>query len=94
MDTPTNQKSRRCLSVSWLRQAIALSAALAITSLLFGQTEQSVKGVVVTKIGQPVPGVSVRGGIWKRCCPYQQDKATTNGQGEFFLEHAGTVIHF
>jgi len=76
------------------RHAIVLSVALALASFLFGQAEQSGKGFVVTKDGQPIAGVSVQGSIWKRCCPYQQDKATTNERGEFFLEHGGTVIHF
>jgi hypothetical protein len=76
------------------RQAMVLSVALALASSLFGQSEQSVKGFVVTKDGQPIAGVLVQGSIWKRCCPYQQDKATTNEKGEFFLEHGGAVVHF
>jgi len=71
-----------------------ISVALALALFLFGQSEQSVKGFVVTKDGQPIAGVSVQGSIWKRCCPYQQDKATTNEKGEFFLKHGGAVIHF
>lgn len=79
-----------------LKQVMVLSLSLALIPSLFGQrqVEQFVKGLVVTKDGQPIPGVSVHGSIWKRCCPYQQDKATTNEKGEFFLEHGGAVIHF
>ena len=43
------------------RHAIVLSVALALASFLFGQAEQSVKGFVVTKDGQPIAGVSVQG---------------------------------
>ena len=94
MGTSTNQNVGCCHALLRPRQAMALSVALALASSLFGQAEQSVKGLVVTKDGQPIRGVSVHGSIWKRCCPYQQDKATTNEKGEFFLEHGGTVIHF
>src|SRR5215471_5575732 len=76
------------------RQAMVLSFALALGSSLFGQSEQSVKGFVVTKGGQPIAGVSVQGSIRKRCCPYQQDTTTTDKKGEFLLPHGGTVIHF
>lgn len=94
MGTPTNQNVGRCHALLRPRQAMTLSVALALASSLFGQAEQSVKGIVVTKDDQPVSGVSVHGSIWKQCCPHQQDKATTNEKGEFFLEHGGTVIHF
>jgi hypothetical protein len=76
------------------RQSMALTVALALASSLSGQSEQSVRGFVVTKDGQPIAGVSVQGSIWKRCCPYQEDKATTNEKGEFSLGHGGLVIHF
>lgn len=69
----------------------ALSAVMTLASLAGGQTEKSVKGIVLAEDGQPILGVSVH---WKRCCPYEQDKRTTDKKGEFYLERAGTVVHF
>jgi hypothetical protein len=71
-----------------------LLVALALVSSVLGQTEQPVKGIVLTKDAQPLVGVSVYGSVGKRCCPYQREKVTTDGKGEFFLEHPGAVVHF
>src|SRR5215475_4077838 len=79
MGAPTATKNRLDLSILGFGRGVALSATLVIAFLLLGQTEQSVKGQVVTKDEQGIPGVSVTGGIWKLCCPCQQDRTTTNG---------------
>ena len=81
----------RSLVVGWRPRRAALSMVLAVASLAAGQTEQSVRGLLVTKDSQPIPGVLIYGS--KRWWPEKQDKVTTNEKGEFFLEHAGTVIH-
>jgi hypothetical protein len=74
--------------------AVLLLVALAVVSSALGQTEHPVKGIVLTKDARPLAGVVVNGSVWKRCCPYQQEKATTDGKGEFHLKHPGAVIHF
>lgn len=70
----------------------ALSAVMTLASIAGGQTEKSVRGIVLAEDGQPIPGVSVHGS--KRYWPYKQDKGTTDKKGEFYLENAGTVVHF
>lgn len=76
--------------------SLLLAAALAASISLVAQAPPSkpIKGVVVDKDGHPIPGVSLHGSTWKNCCPDQQDKATTDEEGKFSLEHAGAVIHF
>jgi hypothetical protein len=76
------------------RLGVVLLVAPMLVYLVLGQSKQSLKGLVVTKDSQPIAGVLVYGSVWKRCCPYQQDKVTTDGKGEFLLEHPGAVVHF
>lgn len=75
------------------RLALLLSFGIAAVPPFLAQTESPVKGIVVTADGKPLGGVVVYGSVWKRCCPYQQDKTVTNDKGEFRLEHPGSVIH-
>jgi hypothetical protein len=83
-----------CFSAICSRLGVVLLVAPLLVYLVLGQSKQSMKGLVVTKDGQPIAGVLVYGSVWKRCCPYQQDKVTTDGKGEFLLEHPGAVVHF
>jgi hypothetical protein len=76
-----------------MRLALVLFFGIVAVSSVRAQTESAVKGIVVTADGKPLGGVMVYGGVWKRCCPYQQDKVVTNDKGEFRLEHPGSVIH-
>lgn len=80
--------------VACLTLALVLSFGIAVLSSPLAQTESALKGVVVTADDKPLAGVVVYGSVWKQCCPYQRDKVTTDGKGEFFLEHPGAVMHF
>jgi hypothetical protein len=79
---------------SFLKLWLALSFGIAVSSPVLAQTGSALKGIVVTGDRKPLAGVVVSGSVWKRCCPYQQDRVTTDGNGEFVLEHPGAVIHF
>ncbi len=59
-----------------------------------GQIDGGVDGLVTTKSGQPVAGVSVQGSESKTCCPFKGEHATTDENGRFHLEHPGAVVHF
>jgi hypothetical protein len=83
-----------CFSAICSRLGVVLLVAPMLVYLVLGQSKPSMKGLVVTKDGQPIAGVLVYGSVWKRCCPYQQDRVTTDGKGEFRLEHPATVVHF
>jgi hypothetical protein len=85
---------KTCLLAICSRLCVVLLVTPMLVNLVLGQSKQSMKGLVVTKDGKPIAGVLVYGSVWKRCCPYQQDKVTTDGKGEFLLEHPGSVVHF
>jgi hypothetical protein len=80
-------------SARFLQLPVSLAIALTLASAISAQNDLPLKGIVVTKDGQPIAGAEVHGGIWKPCCPPQQDYATTDANGEFYLEHSGAVIH-
>lgn len=71
-----------------------LAFGIALLPPVLAQTQAPVTGIVVSTDGKPLRGVAVHGSVWKRCCPYQQDRVTTNDKGEFHFEHPGFVIHF
>ncbi len=56
------------------------------------QNEPPIAGTVSLG-GHPIAGVTVSGGIWKNCCPAQRDRAVSDNEGKFRLEHPGRVIH-
>jgi hypothetical protein len=58
------------------------------------QTDSGIDGIVTTKSGQPIAGVSVHGSELKTCCPFKSENATTDETGLFRLEHPGAVAHF
>ena len=76
------------------RRLLPLSFGVVVAFPILGQTESPIRGIVVAKDSQPLSGVSVSGGVWKKCCPYQQENVTTDENGEFLLEHPASVIHF
>jgi hypothetical protein len=89
-DCEETRPSLRILSVFCAIIAIIFVFA----SSLIGQNELPIRGTVVTENGQPIAGVAIYGSPSKNCCPYKQDEVTTDKDGKFTLEHAGTVVHF
>src|SRR5208282_4020481 len=79
---------------TYLTLVPVLCFGITVVAPVLAQTESSLKGIVVAADGKPLTEVLVYGSVWKRCCPYQQDKVTTDEKGEFLLEHPGTVVHF
>jgi hypothetical protein len=69
-----------------------ITTLFASAPLLFAQNELSARGVVAAEDGQPISAVTVYSD--KKCCPIQHEEAATNEEGEFRVEHPGTVIHF
>src|SRR5580692_10497455 len=58
------------------------------------QTDSGIDGIVTTKSGQPIAGVSVHGSELKTCGPFKSENAATDEKGLFRLEHPGAVVHF
>lgn len=61
-----------------------LAIGFMLASTTTAQSLAAITGDIVADGGHPIGGVTVIG----------SDLATSNAQGEFRLEHAGTVIHF
>jgi uncharacterized GH25 family protein len=68
--------------------------ALLVGPSLLAQADYPLTGVVTTKEGKPIAGVTVYGSMSKDCCPFKRDQATTDQNGQFRIEHPGGVIHF
>jgi hypothetical protein len=73
---------------------LVLCFGTTVVAPVLAQTESALKGVVVAADGKPLTEVVVYGSVSKRCCPYRQDKLSSDGKGEFLLEHPGAVAHF
>lgn len=58
------------------------------------QGNSGVNGIVTTKRGQPIAGVSVSESLSKTCCPFKREQATSDEKGFFRLEQPGAVVHF
>lgn len=63
---------------------LALSARL--------RADTPIHGTVTTNDGHPVVGATVYGS--RICCPLKEDETTTGEDGQYHLEHPGTVVHF
>jgi hypothetical protein len=70
---------------------LVLCFGTTVVAPVLAQTESALKGVVVAADGKPLTEVVVYGSVSKRCCPYQQDKVSSDGKGEFLLEHPGAL---
>jgi hypothetical protein len=69
---------------------------LTFASMIFccvGAAGQTVNGKVVSKSGEPVPGVAVYGSK-ETCCPATVKSTITSVDGAFSLTKPGLVLHF
>jgi hypothetical protein len=81
--------NRRNLVV--LRAGRSVFLALFGLTLLVGQTDSSIVGIITSKDGKPVDGIKIYS--WTSCCPRKGDEATTDENGQFRIEHPGAVLH-
>jgi hypothetical protein len=73
------------LLAACLTLVLLLCFGTTVVAPVLAQTESALKGVVVAADCKPLTEVVVYGSVWKRCCPYQHDRVTTDGKGEFLL---------
>jgi hypothetical protein len=77
-------------SIGWIVVGLVLLAGPSSLA----QADYPVTGIVTTKEGKPIAGVTVYGSVSKTCCPFKREQATTDQNGQFRIEHPGAVIHF
>jgi hypothetical protein len=77
-------------SIRW----IVVGLALLVGPSSLAQADHPLTGIVTTKEGKPIAGVTVYGSMSKACCPFKREQTTTDQNGQFRIEHPGAVIHF
>jgi hypothetical protein len=91
--SPQTKFRLRHISAVWSILLLVVSAGNTVPTML-GQTESPIWSTVNNGDGKPIADVKAYGSMSKSCCPFKREQTTTDKEGQFRLEHPGTVIHF